>query len=55
MAVEIVHELDYDAARFRLSASPIIKIAHRAKKLDEVALQFITRHPNAVGLDLGAG
>jgi O-methyltransferase involved in polyketide biosynthesis len=55
MAAKIVHELDYDSAKFHLSASPIINIAHRAKKLDEVAQDFITRYPNAVGLDLGAG
>jgi O-methyltransferase involved in polyketide biosynthesis len=55
MADEIVRTLDYDCARFRLSANPIINIAHRAKKLDEVALRFITRHPDAVALDLGAG
>jgi O-methyltransferase involved in polyketide biosynthesis len=55
MAAQIVRELDDDCARFRLSASPIINIAHRAKKLDQVAQQFITRHPNAVALDLGAG
>jgi O-methyltransferase involved in polyketide biosynthesis len=55
MADEIVRKLDYDCARFRLSASPIINIAHRAKKLDEVAQAFLNRHPEAVALDLGAG
>jgi O-methyltransferase involved in polyketide biosynthesis len=55
MADEIVRKLDYDCARFRLSASPIINIAHRAKKLDEVAQAFLNRHPDAVALDLGAG
>jgi Leucine carboxyl methyltransferase len=55
MADELVGKLGYDCDRFRLSASPIINIAHRAKKLDEVAQQFIARHPHAVGLDLGAG
>ena len=40
MAEEIVRKLDYDCERFRLSASPIINIALRAKKLDEVALRF---------------
>lgn len=55
MADEIVRKLDYDPARFRLSASPIINIAHRAKKLDEVAQAFLNRHPDAVALDLGAG
>jgi O-methyltransferase involved in polyketide biosynthesis len=55
MADEIVRKLDYDCDRFRLSASPIINIALRAKKLDEVALRFVARHPDAVALDLGAG
>ena len=55
MAEEIVRKLDYDCAKFRLSASPIINIALRAKKLDEVALKFVTRHPDAVALDLGVG
>ena len=55
LADEIVRKLDYDAGRFHLSASPIINIALRAKKLDQVARNFIARHPDAVGLDLGAG
>ena len=55
MATQLVRKLGYDCGRFRLSASPILNIALRAKKLDEVARQFISRHPNAVGLDLGAG
>ena len=55
VAEQLVRKLDYDCGRFRLSASPIINIAHRAKKLDEIARRFITRHPDAVGLDLGAG
>jgi O-methyltransferase involved in polyketide biosynthesis len=55
MATELAGRLGYDCGRFRLSASPIINIAHRARKLDQVAQQFIVRHPDAVGLDLGAG
>ena len=55
LADEIVGKLDYDVGRFRLSASPILNIALRAKKLDQVARNFIARHPDAVGLDLGAG
>jgi O-methyltransferase involved in polyketide biosynthesis len=55
MADEIVRKLGYDCDQFRLSASPIINIAHRAKKLDEVARAFLDRHPEGVGLDLGAG
>ena len=55
MAEQLVRKLGYDCGRFRLSASPIINIAHRAKKLDEIARRFLARHPDAVGLDLGAG
>ena len=55
MAEQLVRKLGYDCGRFRLSASPIINIAHRAKKLDEIARRFIALHPDAVGLDLGAG
>jgi O-methyltransferase involved in polyketide biosynthesis len=55
MAEELVGKLGYDCDRFRLSASPILNIALRAKKLDEVARNFIGRHPDGVGLDLGAG
>jgi O-methyltransferase involved in polyketide biosynthesis len=55
MAEEVVDKLGYDCVRFHLSTSPIINIAHRAKKLDEVAKGFVARHPDAVGLDLGAG
>jgi O-methyltransferase involved in polyketide biosynthesis len=55
MATQLVRRLGYDCGRFHLSASPIINIAHRARKLDQVAQQFIGRHPDAVGLDLGAG
>lgn len=54
-ADQIVRELDYDFERFGLSASPIINIAHRAKKLDEVAAAFLAGHQDAVGIDLGAG
>jgi len=55
VAEELVRKLHYDCGRFRLSASPILNIALRAKKLDQVAQGFITRHPDAVALDLGAG
>jgi hypothetical protein len=37
MAEEIVNKLDYDYDKFHLSTSPIINIAHRAKKLDDGA------------------
>jgi O-methyltransferase involved in polyketide biosynthesis len=55
VADEIVRELDYDYDQFHLNTNLIITIAHRAKMLDELASGFIARHPDAIGLDLGAG
>ena len=43
MSEEIVHKIDYDSGKFHLAASPVINIAHRARKLDEVACFFLTR------------
>ena len=54
-ADEIVHALEYDYEQFHISTNLMINVALRAKKLDEVASKFIARHPDAVGLDLGAG
>jgi hypothetical protein len=55
MAHAIVRTLDYDCERFGLSPSRVFNIALRAKKLDGVVRDFVTRHPDAVVLDLGAG
>jgi O-methyltransferase involved in polyketide biosynthesis len=54
-ADEIVRNLDYDFEQFKINKNFILNVALRAKKLDEVASGFIRHHPNAVGLDLGAG
>jgi O-methyltransferase involved in polyketide biosynthesis len=54
-ADEIVRELDYDFEQFKVNKNFILNVALRAKKLDEVAAGFIRHHPDAVGLDLGAG
>ena len=56
MADEIVRTLDYDyETKQNISTDLMLNATLRAKKLDEVASKFLTRHPNAVGLDLGAG
>jgi O-methyltransferase involved in polyketide biosynthesis len=54
-ADEIVRTLDYDHRRLNIDANLRVSVALRAKKLDEVAAGFLARHPDAVGLDLGAG
>ena len=55
MADEIVRKLDYDYGQLHINTNLIVNVALRAKKLDEVASGFLARHPDAVGLDLGAG
>ncbi|HET6391754.1 MAG TPA: class I SAM-dependent methyltransferase [Blastococcus sp.] len=54
-ADEIVRALDYDYERLNTNTDLVLNVALRAKKIDEVASNFIARHPDAVGLDLGAG
>jgi O-methyltransferase involved in polyketide biosynthesis len=55
MADEIVRSLEYDYGQLHIDTNLIVNVALRAKKLDEVASGFLARHPDAVGLDLGAG
>lgn len=55
IADEVVRMVEFDYKKLHIPTSSAIYIAHRAKKLDEIAQRFIARHPNAVGLDLGAG
>ncbi|WP_405069162.1 class I SAM-dependent methyltransferase [Kribbella sp. NBC_01510] len=55
LADQIVRTVDYDYGKLKISPSSVIYIAHRALKLDEIARDFVTRHPDAIGLDLGAG
>jgi O-methyltransferase involved in polyketide biosynthesis len=55
LADRIVDTLDYDYGQLRIDTNLILNVALRAKKLDQVASDFLARHPNAIGLDLGAG
>jgi O-methyltransferase involved in polyketide biosynthesis len=55
MADQIVRTLGYDYTKLNIDTNLRLNVALRPKKLDEVASRFVTRHPNAVGLDLGAG
>lgn len=54
-ADELVRTLDYDYRALKISSSSAIYIAHRALKLDQIAQGFIDEHPDAIGIDLGAG
>jgi O-methyltransferase involved in polyketide biosynthesis len=55
MADEIVRAADYDYERLNIGTNLMLNASLRAKKLDEVAARFVARHPDAIGLDLGAG
>jgi O-methyltransferase involved in polyketide biosynthesis len=52
---EIVRKLDYDYEQFHLDTNLIVTVAHRARKLDQLASGFLAHHPDAIGLDLGVG
>ena len=54
-ADQIVDEVDHDFGQLHIDTNLILSVALRAKKLDQVASEFLARHPDAVGLDLGAG
>ncbi|MGY1618745.1 class I SAM-dependent methyltransferase [Geodermatophilus sp. SYSU D00691] len=55
MADEIVRTLGYDHERLHIDTNLRLNAALRAKKMDQVVSAFLARHPDAVGLDLGAG
>lgn len=55
MGDQIVNTIDHDYGDMHLDTNLILNVSLRAKKLDQVASQFLARHPDAVGLDLGAG
>ncbi|MGW4412350.1 class I SAM-dependent methyltransferase [Nonomuraea sp. NPDC004702] len=54
-AYDLAAKLDLDTARFKLSASPVVGIAHRSLVMDDIVRRFVAGRPDAVGLDLGAG
>jgi O-methyltransferase involved in polyketide biosynthesis len=57
-AAEAVDRIDYDWARMRRSMLPWSNqylVALRAKKLDDWAVDFLTRHSDSVVLHLGCG
>jgi O-methyltransferase involved in polyketide biosynthesis len=55
MADQIVRTTDYDYSQLHIDTNLILNVALRARKLDQIASEFLARHPDGVGLDLGAG
>jgi O-methyltransferase involved in polyketide biosynthesis len=54
-ADQIVRTTDYDYSQLHIDTNFILNVALRARKLDQIASEFLARHPDGVGLDLGAG
>jgi O-methyltransferase involved in polyketide biosynthesis len=54
-ADRIVRTLEYDTGQLHIDTNFRLNVALRAKKLDQVVAGFLTRHPDAVVLDLGVG
>ncbi|MGH3914921.1 MAG: class I SAM-dependent methyltransferase, partial [Pseudonocardiaceae bacterium] len=54
LADELVSKIDYDFAQIKIR-SLVWQIAARAKLLDDMVRRFLTVHPDAVVVDLGAG
>ncbi|WP_396899124.1 class I SAM-dependent methyltransferase [Mycolicibacterium sp.] len=55
LADETVAQLDYDFSGLGVQTSVVCQTALRAKMLDDRIRAFVTRHPDAVVVDLGAG
>jgi O-methyltransferase involved in polyketide biosynthesis len=52
---EIVAKIDYDFQALGVPSSVVCQTALRAKMLDDRVRRFISQHPDAVVVDLGAG
>src|SRR5271163_288369 len=55
LADEIVAKIDYDFHALGVPSSVVCQTALRAKMLDDRVRRFISQHPDAVVVDLGAG
>ena len=54
-AEQVVRTTDYQYDKLDIKTNLVLNVSLRAKKLDQVASAFLTRHPDAAGLNLGAG
>src|ERR1700704_8486 len=55
LAHEVVGKIDYDFVGLGVQISVVCQTALRAKMLDDRLRAFLSRHSNAVVVDLGAG
>ena len=54
-AEEIITRLDFDFTQFRTAKKERYGVGVRTRQMDEWTTDFITHHPDATVLDLGAG
>jgi O-methyltransferase involved in polyketide biosynthesis len=54
-AKEIITRLDFDFTRFRTAKKERYGVGVRTRQMDEWTRDFVTSHPDAIVLDLGAG
>ena len=54
-AADIISKIDYDFSRFRNATMSQVGCCVRAALIDREAQQFLTQHPDAVVIQLGAG
>ena len=56
-AIELINQIDYDFSKFRLQIRKfeILTLAIRAKELDAMIQKFISTHPDATIVNIGAG
>lgn len=52
---EILERVDYDFSRLRVPVGTRLTVCLRARKLDDYAREFLSRHPRGVVLHLGCG
>jgi O-methyltransferase involved in polyketide biosynthesis len=55
LADEVAGKIDYDFGGMGVVSSVVCQTSLRAKMLDDRARRFVSEHPNAVVVDLGAG
>ncbi len=57
MAIQMIRRIDYDFSRFRMKIRKffIVMLAARAKEQDEIINRFLSEHPRATIVNIGAG
>ena len=52
---QILSDIDYDFSKLKIPHGTMVSVCLRAKKLDQLVLEYLAIHPDACVLHLGAG